>query len=279
MINLNVNRIEARLNRPGPNLITPVNYLVIGGGNRGSATLGDNGAQSGELKTGTISFQHGTSLTFEIGRGRLGINSTTTGLSSTAASSSFFTYTPNLLTVEALPGSGSGIDCNPGSPDDIYPCNSKGTWVHDPSTYQYWAQDGGKSYDVPATGDDEYGSGGGQEQPGPGGIQGDFPWPTNRGDVNGGELSGAFAYNGSGGGGGAGYGGAVPGFSGDGADGVVGFAIYDPNEIFVVEYTAPTRSGADVAQEKTLVNWNGYRIWYFHGTYSNGTFTLIGRKQ
>ena len=273
MINLNVNRVEARLNRPGPNLITDVNYLVIGGGFRGSQTLGDPGGQSGQFLTGSFGIVHGTSATFQIGRGALGWGSTTSGLA-TVASSSFIDYPTDSLTITGQPGSGSAQDCNPAEADDIYPCNEKGSWVHDPSTYNKWAQDGGKSYDVPATGDDEYGVGGGQLQT-QGGSVANYPWTSNIGDANGGELTGTPAYNGSGGGGGSGY----SGFSGDGADGVVGFAIYDPNSIFDVEISAPTRGGADVAQASTILTWNGYRIWYFHGTYSTGTFTIKGRNQ
>ena len=270
MINLNVNRIEARLNRPGPNLITDVNYLVIGGGMRGSQTLGDPGGQSGEFLTGSFGFLHGTSATFKIGRGALGHGSTTTGLAN-AASSSYIDYPTNSLTITGQPGSGSAQDCNPAEAGDIYPCNEKGSWVHDPSTYNKWAQDGGKSYDVPGTSNDQAGVGGGQIQSA-GGSVANYPWTSNRGGV----LNYKPAYNGSGGGGGSGI---SDGFSGDGADGVVGFAIYDPNSIFDVEISAPTRGGADVTQAQTIVTWNGYRIWYFHGTYSTGTFTIKGRNQ
>jgi hypothetical protein len=271
MINLNVNRIEARLNIPGPNLITPVYYMVIGGGFRGSKVLGSPGGQSGEFLSGSFGLLHQTTATFRIGRGALGQNSPTSGLAA-VASSSLLEYPTDSLTVTAQPGSGSAQDCNPSVPDATGPCNSKGPWIIDPSTYNAWAQDGGKSYDVPGTGDDRYGTGGG--------LGATFPWPTNRGDASqGGEAAGMPAYNGSGGGGGSGIDASVSGNSGDGADGVVGLAIYDPNEIFDVTFVAPTRQGADVQRDQTIETYNGYRVWYFHGTASTGSFTIHGRNQ
>lgn len=275
MINLNVNRIEARLNRPGPNLLTPVNYLVIGGGFGGGKSFGAGG-QSGEFLTGTLNFQHGTSATFDVGRGGLGVGSTTAGLAS-VPSSSLLTYSTDSISLTANAGSGSGV-CPSGTAIDIYPCNEKGTWVHDPSTYTKWAQDGGASYDEPGTGDDLFGVGGGQQQydGGPQPIA-DFPWSSNRGGGTPGEQAGASGYNGTGAGGGQAPAGAALA-AGDGGDGVVGFAIYDPNNIFDVTYTAPTQGGSDIVPLVTSVNWEGYRIWYFHGTDGSGTFSLLGRK-
>ena len=271
MINLNVNRIEARLNRPGPNLITPVHYLVIGGGWRGSGVLSTPGGQSGEFNTGILNFQHETTATFSIGRGALGVNSTTPGLSSAAASSSLLDYTTDSVNIVSLPGSQSAADCNPGDASDIYPCNEKGSWIHDPTTYYFWAQDGGKSYDVPATGNDLRGYGGGQYQ-GAGQPTAEFPFGNSE------RNNTTDGYNGTGAGGGSGFG-APPGQSGDGGNGVVGLAIYDPNEIFDVDITVPTRGSGDGFTSQTIVKWEGYRIWYFHGTYSGGSFTISGRKQ
>lgn len=272
MINLNVNRIEARLNRPGPNLLTPVNYLVIGGGYGGGSSFG-TGGQSGEFLTGTLNFQHNTSATFEIGRGGLGVGSTASGLAP-LPSASLLTYSTDSISLTANAGSGSGV-CPSGTLTDIYPCNEKGTWVHDPSTYTKWAQDGGASYDVPATGDDLWGVGGGQQQTS-GEPVADFPWSSNRGGGTPGSGAGADGYNGTGAGGGQAPAGETP--AGDGGDGVVGFAIYDPNEIFDISFTAPTQGGSDVIPLTTQVDWDGYRIWYFHGTQGSGTFTLLGRK-
>ena len=122
---------------------------------------------------------------------------------------------------------------------------------------------------MPGTGDDKYGTGGGKGST--------FPWANNRGDNNFGEQGGAPAYNGTGGGGGGAPDAGLIG--GDGANGVVGFAIYDPNDIFDVSYVAPPRRNPDVNEQVTTALWQGYRIWYFHGTNTNGTFTINGRKQ
>ena len=271
MINLNVNRIEARLNRPGPNLITPVHYLVIGGGFRGSGVLSSPGGESGEFNTGILNFEHETTATFSVGRGALGVGSTTIGLAVTGSQSEL-DYPNDSTNIVSLPGSQSAADCNPGVPSATGPCNAKGTWIHDPTLYNAWAQDGGKSYDVPGTANDEFGTGGG--------LGSTFPWATNRGDDSVPPTNPARtpAYNGTGGGGGSGFG-SPPGQSGDGGNGVVGLAIYDPNEIFDVTIVAPTRGQGDVTQQQTIVKWEGYRIWYFHGSYSVGSFTINGRKQ
>jgi hypothetical protein len=73
MINLNVNRIEARLNRPAPLLVTPFDYYVIagggGGGNSPDGAIGGNGGSGGAFSSGSFDLSHGVTATIDVGAG------------------------------------------------------------------------------------------------------------------------------------------------------------------------------------------------------------------
>ncbi len=196
MINLNVNRIEARLNRPGPNLFTDVYYVVIGGG-KGGLRLDGPGGQSGEFKQGSFLMEHGTTATYTVGRGGLGTDSTTLGLSGSTTGSAI-SYPNNSLTVPSLP---SRCVADPGT-RTIYPNNVSGSWVHDPSEYNLWAQDGGNGTPAPTK---LIGGGGGFKQSDL--SLASFPFSSIRGDGVIGTEAGADGYVGTGAGGGA------PGFA------------------------------------------------------------------
>ena len=267
MINLNVNRIEARLNEPGPNLLTPVHYIVVGGGWGGQTfAAGGKGGQAGELQTGILNFQHNTTATFTIGQGGAGSNENLTGKSySNIASGSQLVYTTDSVTIDAQPGSGSATpECG-----DQYPCGVSGSWIHDPSEYQYFVQNGGTS--------DSGGAfitayGGGQLQAPTGDVSGSFPFANSRSSGPNNENMG---YNNSGGGGAGGNTAGNPG-----GNGVVGFAMYDPNNVFDVEYVEPSVNLSDNNLTPVVnVTWEGYRVWYFLTTNSGGSFTLLGKRQ
>lgn len=72
MLNLNLNTLNANLNRPGPITTQQIFYALIGGGGGGSQA-GGNGGQGGQIVTSSFIITHTDSCFItEIGQGGLG---------------------------------------------------------------------------------------------------------------------------------------------------------------------------------------------------------------
>lgn len=259
MINRNVNTLNANLNRPGPILSNTIHYMVIGGGAGGDRVAFSG--PGGEFITGSVDVAHLSTLTFQVGKG--GIAGDGTPNTSTNGATSSLDYTPLSLSVNAAGGVAHIGVPNSGS---VVGGNAKGPWDITPQ-YFGWAEDGGNTIGA-ATG---FGGGvtGGTPT-----HSGSFPFPNSIQDAD--QRN---AYNFSGGGGASDD--STPG---DGGNGMVALALYDPRDIFETVVVDPDYDGnppppaPDLTAGHYFVETGGYKVWFFTHTASTGSFTLLGRR-
>ena len=235
MINLNVNRIEARLERPGPLLVTPFDYYIIGGGGGGGnspdGATGGNGGSGGSFSSGSFNLNHGIVATIDVGAGGNAPADLNNGTIGTDGADS-------QIIVSASPVATA----------------SGGTAANITTTT---AQTGRKAADY--LGYDDYGLNGSRGTSDPetpiagigGGSQSDYENAWG-GSVNDGTSTPS--ANMGGGGGGAAYDNTLlDDRAGAGADGFVSVRVYDPINAFDVDTTGTVE----------LINDSGYRYFYF----------------
>ena len=234
MINLNVNRIEARLNRPGPLLVTPFDYYLIGGGGGGGnspdGNAGGNGGAGGAFSSGSSSINHGLIATIDVGAGGNAPADLNNGTIGTNGAESKIVISA-VTVASAAGGTAASITTQ---------TEQTGRKAADYLGFDDYGLNGSKGYDSPDT---IAGIGGGS--------QSDFSNAWG-GTINDGTSTPS--PNMGGGGGGAAYDNTLTGDrAGAGADGFVSVRVLDPINAFDITTTGTVE----------LINDSGYRYFYF----------------
>ena len=206
MLNLNYNIIECQRRGIAPVLITPIEYMIVGGGgggNTGNGTNGGNGGGGGQFISSSFDITHLTSATIVIGQG--GSGKTGIGLTGDNGQNSVLTY--NSSPIATSNGGTGGGGATGGAPNVNAGFALNGTLWFLSQFVRYGPQGGGGAGSVNSVATDGGGTGGG----------------------NGGDPTTSATDNSGGGGGGSNWN-AFP--SGNGGSGISILRYFNPNNIF-----------------------------------------------
>jgi hypothetical protein len=207
MLNLNFNTLECQRRGIAPVLITPIEYMIIGGGgggNAGDGTNGGNGGGGGQFISSSFDITHLTSATIVIGNG--GIGGPLQGNGGTNGQNSTLTY--NAAPIATSTGGTGGGGATGGTPGVNAGTAANGTaWFLSTTNPLYGPQGGGGAGATTSVATDGGGTGGG----------------------NGGDPATSATANSGGGGGGSNWN-AFP--AGNGGSGISILRYFNPNNIF-----------------------------------------------